>query len=453
MLISLLAAIGFTLVAEASNITPADCSQQNVQAAIDSAKSGDTVSVPSGNCIWTSTVIIGNKKLNMKGAGIGQTTITDQGSGGAALIVHGASKTNFVDISGFTFIKGANHAWGIIQISGTVFEVGFRFHHNRILHGASGVSRGISTSTVYGLIDNNVFDVAATSGSIQMTSIYGDDDSTQGGYVAWKQPLSMGSANAVYIEDNQYNYGSTDEDCIDGYSGSRIVIRHNTFTNSHIGFHGTDSGPRRSALLFEIYNNTFTNNSSKTFEAARIRGGTGVIYSNTYGGSHGIWYDIAIMNYRSCVGSSYWQTCNGTDWKLTSTDISSDGSRNATSGGSVKFCSGDRETLCSSDSGCTGNGTCSTYLDTDNASGYACRDQSGVGPGQVSVPIYAWSNGSRVMYAEEGGGPSGCLNNYVVSGRDFINNGSTPKPGYTAFIYPHPLAISLAPPQNLKIID
>jgi hypothetical protein len=36
----------------------------------------------------------------------------------------------------------------------------------------------------------------------------------------------------------------------------------------------------------------------------------------------------------------------------------------------------------------------------------------------------------------------------LIEGRDFIND--TPKPGYTPYTYPHPLTISLPPPQYSK---
>ena len=97
----------FATTARSADITAASCSAAAVQDAINVASDGDTVTVPEGNCTWTTMVSIDNKGLTLRGAGIGQTTITDQTSGTSALNITGATTTKFVDISGFTWIKAA----------------------------------------------------------------------------------------------------------------------------------------------------------------------------------------------------------------------------------------------------------------------------------------------------------------------------------------------------------
>jgi hypothetical protein len=423
---------------QAATISAASCASADVQSAINVASSGDTVAVPGGNCTWNSTVSISNKKLTLQGAGIDLTNITDNGSGGAALSID-ASAANFVALTGFTFIKGADHPQGMIQVGGAAAEVAFRIHHLRLWVASSG-SRGIYVDTVFGLIDHVTFDVTAPSGSIQMTSLAGSSEGTDGGFTPWTRPLTLGTANAVYIEDNSYNYGSTDEDCIDAYSGARFVIRHNTFLNAHIGFHGTDTGGSRGPVSHEVYDNTFTNNTASTFESGRVRGGTGVWFNNTYGGSHGSWYGLSLMVYRACfVGPYGWGACDGTNWQLGSTNLVSQASRTASINGGVKFCSNAPETLCTADANCGGSGTCSRFLDGSGTGGYACRDQPGRGPGQVLAPIYAWNNsGGGVLGAENSGSSCGIgLSNYLQSGRDYVNG--TPMPGYSPYVYPHPL--------------
>jgi len=428
-----------TSQAHAGTVTASSCAQSNIQSAINSAASGDTVIVPSGSCTWTTSVSISNKGITLKGAGIGSTNITD-GTSGQALNINIDSASHFVDVSGFTFIKSSNNSSGMIQIDGTQAVVGFRFHHNRILMASAG-ARGIVPTSVYGLIDNNTFDVTATDGSIQMISPIGSPDSTDGGFTPWMRPLSLGTNNAVFIEDNTFNYGSIAEDCIDSYGGSRIVIRHNKFNNSHIGFHGTDSGNRRSLFSFEIYSNTFTNNTSSTFRAATVRGGTGVVYNNTYGGSHGAWNGVTLMVYRGTgLDQSGWGACDGTQWQLNSTDFKANGSRQCSTSGGVKFCSLDRDRVCTSDSTCSaaGAGTCSTYFDGSGSEGYACRDQPGRTHNQALEPIYAWGNSGGVDVGMYDGGTGANIGNYLQSGRDFVNSSSA-KPGYVAYTYPHPL--------------
>jgi len=56
-------------------------------------------------------------------------------------------------------------------------------------------------------------------------------------------------------------------------------------------------------------------------------------------------------------------------------------------------------------------------------------------PSQVSEPCYAWNNklnGSNIMWSVSDGG-----RNILRENVDFYNN--TPKPGYTPYVYPHPL--------------
>jgi hypothetical protein len=268
----------------------ATCSTANVTSAISAATAGEPVYVPAGTCTWSSAITISGKALVLVGAGIGNTVITD-GAGGSVLDVIGASSTNFVRVTGFTWIKGSDKSSGSIAFEGTA-TVGFRFDHNRIVIASASSHHHIVPTIVYGLIDHNTFDVTATSGSIGVFDPFGSADGNDGGFTPWTRALSLGTENAVYFEDNTVSYptaGAGTEDCIDAYGGARLVIRYNTFTNCTLGFHGLDSGSRRSVLSYEIYNNTQTNNSSTALRAVTLRGGSGVIYSNTYNGSGASW--------------------------------------------------------------------------------------------------------------------------------------------------------------------
>ena len=71
-------------------------------------------------------------------------------------------------------------------------------------------------------------------------------------------------------------------------------------------------------------------------------------------------------------------------------------------------------------------------------------------PHNALEPAYSWNN----KYT-----PTGASVNFKAGfsnvrlqqeGRDFYNN--TPMPGYTPYVYPHPLVSGLAPPTNLKIV-
>jgi hypothetical protein len=76
--------------------------------------------------------------------------------------------------------------------------------------------------------------------------------------------------------------------------------------------------------------------------------------------------------------------------------------------------------------------------------GWRCQYQIGTqgeGTTAYSYPLYVWSNYNNAnLVGMEC--TAGCEVNgrpHLLEGRDFINNGTTPKPGYTPFTYPHPL--------------
>src|SRR5205823_13083670 len=68
---------------------------------------------------------------------------------------------------------------------------------------------------------------------------------------------------------------------VDGWMGSRMVIRHCALTNVIIAVHGTDSGGRcRGARHVEWYENNITCSGTAMNTFFGMRGGTGVIFNN-----------------------------------------------------------------------------------------------------------------------------------------------------------------------------
>lgn len=449
-----LAALGTVDSATASTVTAASCSNTAVQSAINSAAPGDIVAVPAGNCTWTGGVTVASKALTLSGAGVDVTNITD-GIGGA-LRVTGASSTNFVTITGFTFIKSANNSGGaVIQISGGQDTVGFRLHHSSLSSSSSGI-RGVIVESVYGLIDHFTWNITGSATGNQALSVWGSSAGSDGGFTPWQRPLAFGTPKAVYLEDSTMNYPAGVafvEDSIDAYAGARLVIRYNTFNNASIGFHGTDTGGMRSPVSFEVYNNTFVNNSASQLRGMTIRGGAAVVHNNSYTGPKP-WGQITLMLYRVVQPQQAggWQVCNGTRLLLGSASLSADASRTASSSGTVGFSSTNRDLL-----GPFGTGTYTTYLDGSGSGGYPCRDQPGVGPGQIVQGIYAWNNSGGVQIDTYDGGSGISDANYLQPGRDYFNG--VQRPGYTTYTYPYPAtgtgSGSTVPtsPSNLRIIS
>ena len=432
----------------ASPTWTASADRDSIQECITNAASGDTVNISAGTFAVSTQITITGKSLILAGAGIGSTILqSNMSSVNAPAIAITASAVNIVTVSGITFQDTTKAAQGMLNVTGTRYDQAFRFHHVRMENDIDG-SRGIQTSDVYGLIDNSEF---YSTGSVQSISIFGSNTSTDGGYGPWAQALSLGSANAVYVEDNTFERTTVaGEDAVDLYSGARAVIRYNTFTESHAGFHGTDSGGYRSPVSVEVYNNTY-NNSTGTAGAGRMRGGTGVWFNNTWATTGvGVWQGISLLNYRACAPNTFtWNACDGADLELGSATLVSNASRTCSTTGGFRFDATTNELLGAE------SGTYTKYFDNGGAAesgshGYPCRDQVGRAPGQALEPIYAWNNTGGVTLAANDAWSSDCggfgIANYILENRDFYNNGVTPKPGYTAYTYPHPLQDAGAPP-------
>jgi hypothetical protein len=379
-------------------IEAASCSQPSVQAAIDIASDGDIVLVPAGSAQW-STPVTCTKGLDIRGAGIDQTIIYDKTSGAylqEPLVC--TTKTGYTTkVSGFTFdgTDSAPSSAGMVLMKASSYNAGtFRVHHCSF---RNMKVRGVGVYTVYGLVDNNTF-TAPWNLNGQGVSFWGDDAT------AWTRALTLGTANAVYIEDNIFNYTYMNDGAFDAYSGARVVFRYNTVINTPLGWHGCDTGNYRSTHSFEVYNNQFTTSVNTGGRAILSRGGTGVIYNNTFVGS--LYRRLELANYRSCTdpdGKNWgiWGMCNGVN--------PIDGNIDSTGYNSQDQC-----------------GWTSTGLD------------DGTGPKQILSPIYAWGNtldGSSVGLTVVN--TCSQVSVHIKENRDFYNG--VQRPGYSPYTYPHPL--------------
>lgn len=103
----------------------------------------------------------------------------------------------------------------------------------------------------------------------------------------WSQAWTFGTndttgARNIYFEDNTWT--NILETAIDSDVGARVVIRHNTFIDSSLVFHGgapADSSPG-GGNHFEIYNNNSVrvSNAFAINKWIWVRGGSGVIANN-----------------------------------------------------------------------------------------------------------------------------------------------------------------------------
>jgi hypothetical protein len=253
--------------------TAASCSQSDVQAAINAASSGDTVTVPAGSCIWATAVSIPNgKKITLQGAGKTSTLIT-----GSTLYLNqsGSRVTGF----GFTDTE--------IVIDGD----GWRIDNNSLTPSAGWPAlcyilvRGTrSNAHPTGLIDNNYF----TRIYIMVLGYPGNGKVDDSAYL-WSLPTGLGTGdNVVYIENNTFTTGLSDHaqnDCMDSNYGGRFVFRYNTLINTGTEAHGVQGSANRSNPRWEYYNNSFTT-AAAVYNTIWTRGGTGVIFGNTISGPY-----------------------------------------------------------------------------------------------------------------------------------------------------------------------
>lgn len=406
----------------AATRTAASCSSTDVQNAVNAAVAGDTVTIPVGNCTWTSTVSV-TKGIIIQGAGEGQTIVNDNVPKGNAtnnctggpLFNWSVNAPGSFRMTGMTIVGVATDpdvcAKGHIKITGST-------HSMRVDHVTINPAQTVSIyidGDVWGVIDHFTHVGGFVTGvRIEHLNWNGTSNDNWGDN-SWAQPIHYGSGEGVYVEDSSFTgtSGVASAAATDCYAGGRFVFRHNTVNTLDIGSHGADSDQRhRACRWMEIYNNTF---SYSTINAlgfiAWIRGGTGVFYSNTITAPGYTNKIVQVVNCRDASagcggGPSYtpWGACNGT----------------------------------------------SAY-DQNSAGGYRCVDQPGSGtssllgpdttggitPGNtwvknISDPIYVWNNTLN-----------GAANNTTVGSTNVAVNRDyfvgTARPGYTAYTYPHPL--------------
>jgi hypothetical protein len=420
-----LAIIGLTwpFLASGATWSAATCSLADVQIAYNAATDGDTVSIPGGACTWNAALTI-NKGVAVIGAGIGSTILT--GARFEVTVPTGkgwrVSGMTINGTAGFS-ITGYSKVWRIDNIR---FDSVSGWNQGRIIW----VNPGVGGYTA-GVIDHNYFYDPRT---IQIHH----REERGGGNDSYLRPLDLGGPDALYIEDNtfeqlstSYNVSAPATDC-DG--GGRLVVRHNTLKNQYLEMHDAIVEGLRSCRKWEFYENTWTTtqnelNTTGQYAQIALRGGTGVVYNNSFAASTGS--DIVIALYRTYESSA-------DPWSA------------LCSNGSGKFCG--RGTTapigCTTDLQCGGETGACIKLDGSATSpnGYPCRDQmgwSGNNP-QFKQPALFWNN--KAAGVQIGPRADGATDfSYLAPGVDYCSAASRPGTcggvgtNYAPYRYPHPI--------------
>jgi len=498
----------------AATIPAASCSQSDVATAVASANDGDAVIIPpcTAGASWTTPLNI-TRAITLQGAGIAQTVLIDNVTKGTAncsgvspMIIVNVSANLPWRISGMTIQGGATDPYvcnvGHMGVGGGSHA--FRIDHIAF---ANMQTSGISTSgDLRGVIDHNTFTGSHKQGVIIRHNNWGGIGAY--GDNSWAQPSSLGTQDAIFIEDNIFMDNlAQGAGAFDIFAGGRVVFRYNQA--SFIGSHGTESSGRfRSVRHYEVYNNTFTSQPGGTAFGFYVRGGTGVVFNNTwvcvnndcvnnpYGNmirlendrdrdAFGVWYDGTSQG-RACDGTGFFDkndgavyasgTHNGTNGAnnlLTDTTKAWTANqwntgysvRNVTQGWSSTI---DANTATTATSEASVYGTNHLWNSGDSyqiLKAYPCIDQVGRGagallsgdspspvawPSQILDPIYQWGNNFTGITSPL----ISTSTTHAQANRDWYDN--TPKPGYIPFTYPHPLvgASTSSPPTaptNLQV--
>lgn len=426
------------------DITCADCNFATVQAAVDAAVDGNIIGIPAGTCTWADSVVISNKNLYLRGAGIGSTVINGSAATPPPFIffcsVSDASK-GAIRLSHMTW--GGTIGNDAVKFSnsispGAIPAGKFRVHNihfnfptkfNRHYLGGGG--------PWFGLLDHNTHD---TLGGIMLQHQWAiPSEDTSGGAATYTGNFAnaiatgFGSENFVVCEDStleMHNTASTAFLYDASAGGGRIVLRYLTLNGPMEVYNHWVRNKEVCASVVEVYNNTWNVGSGGDpgDGLMRLESGTGVFYNN------------AVIGWHS--GSPY----------ITLDD------RRAGGFGGLVGAEGDFFGDCDGTNAWDGN------AGDPSAPGWPCMNQPGRGytsttsivnlmagtVEQPSEPFYLWNNGTQAGCAT-GGACTDSIQAFVdpaayikktahaVNGEvDYVES-NTAKPGYTAYTYPHPV--------------
>ncbi|MHB1035948.1 MAG: hypothetical protein ACYC35_15200 [Pirellulales bacterium] len=261
--------------------------------AINAAKDGDIVQLPEGTALWKKGWNTNHwakfKAITIQGAGIDKTIIRDgtsTASGDEPFDIKGVEGKPF-RITGITFdgtgLPSAGTWAGAMVIGGNCKN--FRVDHCKFLN----MDRMLTISgDTYGLIDHCSFHALQKKGGLAQTIYYMGP-----GKINFTKPLTLGTAQAVYFEDNEARFSpevveaTGNNPWIVPYDGGRVVIRHNKIINTQLEIYRVRPGALGSQSA-EVYDNVFSAEGAKQFRPQGfifIAGGAAMVFNNTVTGT------------------------------------------------------------------------------------------------------------------------------------------------------------------------
>lgn len=277
-----LVSIAFVYSSIGATINAVSAGSTDVQNAINTAVSGDTVLLPSsGSATWAATVTIGNTKgITLNG---NNSTIT-RGATSSILLDITTHATVTTRVTSLIFNQTTTDR--IIELDGGFTHALFRVDHCSFNTTDSGAILG-GVDKAYGLFDHCTWQ-ADDASEMMHVEAYGASDST-----GWGDDVNPGSSDAVYFENctfTKINQGAFffGTSAVQSYYGARTVVRFCYLDYCQIDQHGT--GGNIGARWWEIYGNTnhIPIAGGNQSDLMQLRGGSGVVCSNIVnGGANG----------------------------------------------------------------------------------------------------------------------------------------------------------------------
>lgn len=281
-----------TAAVNAAEVVASSCQAADVQQALNNAPDQATVRVPAGTCDWGSSSVsfAQQKSVWLRGggsSGSGATLIKRSGAPGSSFALDfDCSKARRVELSDFRF-QGRHTS---VQDGGVRLRNGCRDFkvHDMAFDGFTASALEVrdvrysdppySRGVIYKSRFTNSFNPAVPNQGLGYgVVVYGS---------ATDIPLELGTAEAVFIEDN---YFEANRHSVASSLASRYVVRYNQFVTvnttrntSMIDAHGakrddTDAGSRS----WEVYGNHLTyRGDDYQGTGIAMRGGDGVVFDN-----------------------------------------------------------------------------------------------------------------------------------------------------------------------------
>lgn len=309
------------------NVTCSGNITSALQSAISQAKAGDTVNISAGTGSMNA-INISDKNITIRGQGPGVTNITAQGGLGQ-WITNGSNSPTW-RLSGISFSgTGKIVPLTVWADQAAAWRGPFRIDHCEFNYPSGGASVYLF-GPIYGLIDHckfvSSYESAILTG-LQINTENGSINALQGAFAA-SLAYEPGGAQNLYIEDCVFDgsSGSLGIAATDtGYTGARIVFRHNECINATMYSHWTTGG-KLNSLWWEIYDNKFSWTKGQGMYPFRLHGGgTGLIYNNTITGFPSN-YILVGEGRNEGQGGSPLGSCDGThNWDGNAGDTSAPG--------------------------------------------------------------------------------------------------------------------------------